>query len=287
MSGGWLRSLARFGGRAATLRESVEELVEEGADETGAIGEQERVMLRNLLRFDKRRVEDVMVPRADIVAVPASASLAGIVEAMAAAGHSRLPVFADTLDDAARMVHVRDLLAYWRGDRPFDIDAVARAVPFVPPSMPIRKLLRQMLATRLHMALVVDEHGGIDGLVTVEDIVEEIVGEIEDEHDRTAPPALVERDDGSVDASARAPVEALERLLGVDLLPAERDERVESLGGLIFALAGRVPGAGEVIRHECGLAFEVLEANPRRIRRVRVRPPVGAPDGPGDDADDG
>ena len=228
-----------------------------------------------------------MVPRADIVAVPASASLAGIVEAMAAAGHSRLPVFADTLDDAARMVHVRDLLAYWRGDRPFDIDAVARAVPFVPPSMPIRKLLRQMLATRLHMALVVDEHGGIDGLVTVEDIVEEIVGEIEDEHDRAAPPALVERDDGSVDASARAPVEALERLLGVDLLPAERDERVESLGGLIFALAGRVPGAGEVIRHECGLAFEVLEANPRRIRRVRVRPPVGAPDGPGDDADDG
>ena len=287
MSGGWLRSLARFGGRAATLRESVEELVEEGADETGAIGEQERVMLRNLLRFDKRRVEDVMVPRADIVAVPASASLAGIVEAMAAAGHSRLPVFADTLDDAARMVHVRDLLAYWRGDRPFDIDAVARAVPFVPPSMPIRKLLRQMLATRLHMALVVDEHGGIDGLVTVEDIVEEIVGEIEDEHDRTAPPALVERDDGSFDASARAPVEALERLLGVDLLPAERDERVESLGGLIFALAGRVPEAGEVIRHECGLAFEVLEANPRRIRRVRVRPPVGAPDGPGDDADDG
>ena len=282
--GGWLRSLTRFGGRAGTLRESVEELVEEGADEAGAIDEQERIMLRNLLHFGERRVEDVMVPRADIVAVPASASLADVVEAMAAAGHSRLPVFAETLDDAARMVHVRDLLAYWRGDRPFDIDAVARDVPFVPPSMPIRRLLRQMRATRLHMALVVDEHGGIDGLVTIEDIVEEIVGEIEDEHDRAAPPPLVERADGSFDASARASVETLERRLGVDLLPPARDERIDTLGGLIFALAGRVPGAGEVIRHECGIAFEVLEANPRRIRRVRVRPGA-APDGPDDKPD--
>ena len=156
---------------------------------------------------------------------------------MAAAGHSRLPVFEDSLDDIVGMVHVRDLLAYWQGDRAFDLVAVARTIPFVPASMPIHKLLRQMRATKLHMALVVDEHGGIDGLATIEDLVEEIVGEIEDEHDRATTPVLAEREDGGFDASARVPVDALARRLGVDLLPADRDEQIDTLGGLVFALA--------------------------------------------------
>ncbi len=274
--GDWLRSLVGLSGRMGSLRESVEELIEEHADEVAASDEQERTMLRNLLKFGDLRVEDVMVPRADIVAVPASASLGSVVATMGKAGHSRLPVFTDSLDDVIGMVHVRDLLAFWRGDKPFDLAAVARSIPFVPPSMPIRKLLRQMRTTKLHMALVVDEHGGIDGLVTIEDLVEEIVGEIEDEHDRGAPPVLTARDDGGFDASARVPVEVLERRLNVDLLPPARDEQIDTLGGLIFALAGRVPEAGEVIAHDCGLTFEILEADPRRIRRVRVRPAASA-----------
>ena len=277
--GDWLRSLTG-GSRIASLRESVEELIEEHPDAATAIDEQERTMLLNLLKFGETRVEDVMVPRADIVAVPASASLGSIVETMAAAGHSRLPVFKDSLDDIVGMVHVRDLLAYWQGDRAFDLVAVARTIPFVPASMPIHKLLRQMRSTKLHMALVVDEHGGIDGLATIEDLVEEIVGEIEDEHDRVTTPVLAEREDGGFDASARVPVEALARRLGVDLLPADRDEQIDTLGGLVFALAGRVPRAGEIIAHDCGLTFEVLEADPRRIRRLRVHPAS-----PGDVAD--
>ena len=270
--GDWLRSLAGLGPRAASLRESVAELVAEHGGGATAVDEQERAMLLNLLAFGEQRVEDVMVPRADIVAVPVTATLAEIAAAMAGAGHSRLPVFEDSLDNVVGMVHVRDLLPYWRGDAPFDLARVARSVPFVPPSMPIPKLLRQMRTAKVHMALVVDEHGGIDGLATIEDLVEEIVGEIEDEHDRSAPPALTERADGGLDASARAPIAALEERLGVDLLPAERDEQIDTVGGLIFALAGRVPAVGEVIRHECGAAFEVLEADPRRIRRVRVHP---------------
>ena len=270
--GDWLRSLAGLGPRAASLRESVAELVAEHGGGATAVDEQERAMLLNLLAFGEQRVEDVMVPRADIVAVPLTATLAEVAAAMAGAGHSRLPVFEDSLDNVVGMVHVRDLLPYWRGDAPFDLPRVARSVPFVPPSMPIPKLLRQMRATKVHMALVVDEHGGIDGLATIEDLVEEIVGEIEDEHDRSAPPALTERADGGLDASARAPIAALEKRLGVDLLPAERDEQIDTVGGLNFALAGRVPAVGEVIRHECGAAFEVLEADPRRIRRVRVHP---------------
>lgn len=274
--GGWLRSLAGLGPRAASLHESVAELVAAHGGGATAVDEQERAMLLNLLAFGEQRVEDVMVPRADIVAVPVSATLAEVAAAMAGAGHSRLPVFADSLDNVVGMVHVRDLLPYWRGGEPFDLSRVARTVPFVPPSMPIPKLLRQMRVSKVHMALVVDEHGGIDGLATIEDLVEEIVGEIEDEHDRSAPPALTERADGGLDASARAPIAALEERLGVDLLPAERDEQIDTVGGLIFALAGRVPAVGEVIRHECGAAFEVLEADPRRIRRVRVRRPAPA-----------
>ena len=270
--GDWLRSLAGLGPRAASLRESVAELVAEHGGGATAVDEQERAMLLNLLAFGEQRVEDVMVPRADIVAVPVTATLAEVAAAMAGAGHSRLPVFEDSLDNVVGMVHVRDLLPYWRGDAPFDLPRIARSVPFVPPSMPIPKLLRQMRTAKVHMALVVDEHGGIDGLATIEDLVEEIVGEIEDEHDRSAPPALTERADGGLDASARAPIAALEERLGVDLLPAERDEQIDTVGGLIFALAGRVPAVGEVIRHECGAAFEVLEADPRRIRRVRVHP---------------
>lgn len=278
--GAWLLSLAGLGARAGSLRESVEELIEEHAHDASTGDGHERAMLLNLLKFGELRVEDVMVPRADIVAAPAGASLEDVVETMARAGHSRLPVYRESLDDIVGMVHVRDLLAFWPGNesagRPFDLAAAARAIPFVPPSMPIDRLLRQMRATRVHMALVVDEHGGTDGLATIEDLVEEIVGEIEDEHDRATPPFLTEREDGGWDASARVRIEDLESKLDIDLLPAERDEQIDTLGGLIFALAGRVPKTGETIAHESGVAFRVVEADRRRIRRIRVIPAKAA-----------
>ncbi len=267
----WLRSLTGLGGRGATLRESVEELIEEHQDDDTPIDEHERDMLLNLLNFGELRVEDVMVPRADIVAVSETADLAEVISVMSEAGHSRLPVFRETLDDVIGMVHVRDLLAFWNSGPSFSLTGVVRAIPFVPPSMPVQNLLRQMRGLKVHMALVVDEHGGIDGLVTIEDLVEEIVGEIEDEHDNAAAPVLRELVDGDFEADARVLVEDLEARLGVDLLPAERDEEIDTLGGLVFELAGRVPVIGEVIAHDAGLDFEILDADPRRVRMVRVR----------------
>jgi magnesium and cobalt transporter len=179
-------------------------------------------------------------------------------------------VFRDSLDHILGMVHVRDLLAFWRDPSGFELAKVVRALPYVPPSMPVQRLLRQMRASKIHMALVVDEHGGIDGLATIEDLVEEIVGEIEDEHDHAEAPAIVERADGSIVADARALIEDLEPVLGIDLLPAERDENIDTVGGLVFDLAGRVPATGEVIAHPAGLDIEILDADPRRIRRVRI-----------------
>lgn len=260
-----------LGGRGTSLRESVEELIEEHQDDEAPIDETERDMLLNLLNFGELRVEDVMVPRPDIVAVSDDAALTDVISVMSEAGHSRLPVYRETLDDVIGMVHVRDLLAFWNNGSAFSLPDVVREVPFVPPSMQVQNLLRQMRVDKLHMALVVDEHGGIDGLVTIEDLVEEIVGEIEDEHDRTTAPLLRELGDGALEADARVLVEDLESRLGIDLLPAERDEEIDTLGGLIFELAGRVPAVGEVIAHDAGLDFEILDADPRRVRRVRVR----------------
>ncbi len=275
----WLRSLTGLGGHGPSLRESVEALIEEYRVSNAEIDEQERVMLLNLLNFGELRVEDVMVPRADIVGLREDAPLDEVVRVMSDAGHSRLPVYRHTLDEVIGMVHVRDLLGYWSGDRSFALAKVVRRLPFVPPSMPIEVLLRQMRATKVHMALVVDEHGGIDGLVTIEDLVEEIVGEIEDEHDHAVAPALTERPDGSLVADARVLIEDLEPKLGVDLLPADRDEDIDTVGGLVFDLAGRVPESGEVIAHPAGLDFEILEADPRRVRRVRIVRHVGGRQG--------
>jgi CBS domain containing-hemolysin-like protein len=267
----WVRGITGIGSRDPSLRESLEEIFQDHEESDSPVDEQERTMLLNLLNFGELRVENVMVPRADIVAVPETANLAEVVAAMSDAGHSRLPVYRDTLDEVIGMIHVRDLLAFWHEEESFVASQVVRAMPFVPPSMPIQNLLRQMRATKVHMALVVDEHGGIDGLVTIEDLVEEIVGEIEDEHDRAKPPSISVRPDGSYDADARLLIEDLEPRLGCDLLPSERDEEIDTLGGLVIALAGRVPITGEVIGHEAGLDFEIVDADPRRVRSVRIR----------------
>lgn len=252
------------------LRGSLDELIEAGEDPGEPLGEDERTLLSNILQVRDRSAEDVMVPRANIVAVEVGASLAEVIQLMTDTGHSRLPVYRDTLDDALGMVHIKDVLA-WRGrDDQFQLAKLLRRVLFVAPSMEVLQLLLEMRATRSHMALVVDEFGGVDGLITIEDLVEEIVGEIVDEHEKVGEPSVLARPDGSLDAEARAPVEVLEEHFGATLSDEERED-FDTLGGLVVSLAGRVPIKGELLRHPSGLEFEVVDADPRRIRMLRVR----------------
>lgn len=266
---GWLRGI--LGGRSdTTLRDTIEELIEERRETEGSIAADERVLLANILKLRDTTVVDAMVPRADIVAVDSAITLADLIEKMASEAHSRLPVYRETLDDVIGFVHIKDVLACVAEKKPFRMADIVRDVLIVAPSMPVLDLLLQMRQTRQHIALVVDEFGGIDGLVTIEDLVEEIVGEIEDEHDEDEPPLLVNRPDGTLLADARLPIEEFIEQVGPILDQEEMDD-VDTLGGLVFALAGRVPTRGELLKHPSGLEFEVVEADPRRIKRLRVR----------------
>ncbi|MEO0960870.1 MAG: hemolysin family protein, partial [Pseudomonadota bacterium] len=239
----------------------------------------EQDMFVNLLGFNELRTEDVMVPRPDIVAVEQSTSLDELVKVFREANHSRLPVFSETLDDPRGMVHIKDLLGWMADNRTggetddkFDLASIRRDLVYVPPSMPAIDLLLKMQASRVHMALVIDEYGGTDGLVTIEDLVEEIVGEIEDEHDEAERPDLVRLPGGLIDATARAEIGDLEEMLNVTLMPEEREDDLDTLGGLIFDMLGRVPQRGEVVVHEAGIEFEIADADPRRIKRLVVHP---------------
>ena len=267
----WLRGTSRGRNGDEMLRESLSELIEESEDEQGPFSREERLMLMNILKLHRLRVDDVMVPRPDIVAIEVDVPLDKVVEAMHEAFHSRLPIYQDTLDHVLGFVHIKDLLAYWEGRTDFNLVDVAHDVLFVPPTMSVLDLLLRMREGRIHMALVVDEFGGTDGLVTIEDLVEEIVGEIEDEHDQVEAPTIEERPDGTLVVDGRADIDEFEARVGVDLLPEERDEDIDTLGGFVFSLFGRVPQRGELISHPSGLEFEVLDADPRRVKRLRVR----------------
>jgi magnesium and cobalt transporter len=275
----WLRDLTGQRNGDHTLRETLEELIEEREEADEPLSEAERRILINVLSFGDLRVADVMVPRADITAVERGTALDELVRVIREAGHTRIPVYRENLDDVVGMVHIKDLLAYWGDGKTFDIAGILRPVLYVPPSMPVRDLLLEMRATRIHMAIVVDEYGGTDGLATIEDLVEEIVGEIQDEHDKIQPALMAENADGTLEADARVFIEDAEERLGVGLLPEDREGEVDTLGGLVVSLAGRVPARGELIPHPSGLTFEVIEADPRRIKRIKVRnrPPVPAP----------
>jgi len=267
--GEWFRRL--FGLRnGGDLRGTIEELIEQ--EETGELpaSSDELTLLRNILNLHGLTVYDIMVPRADIVAVDIDISLSELVRIMSEEAHSRIPVYRGTLDDIAGMVHIKDVLACWTREQKVTLNEIVRSVLFVAPSMPILELLLQMRVSRVHLALVVDEFGGIDGMVTIEDLVEEIVGEIEDEHDDDDTPRIIEGDDGTLVADARVPIKDFEDRLGEILTEQEREEDIDTLGGLVFFLAGRVPVRGEVVRHGSGIEFEVLDADPRRIRRLRV-----------------
>ena len=274
----WLRTRRRPRNGEA-LRDTIEELIEEREDPGAEIEPDERVLIKNILNLHDQTVEDVMLPRADIVAIDAGTSLQETVATMVKAGHSRCPVYRGTLDDTVGMIHIKDILPFLTMTEPsFDLAANVRRVLFAAPSMRVLDLLLQMRNTHIHMALAVDEYGGIDGLVTIEDLVEEIVGDIEDEHDEPDLPMIVARDDGTLIADARVTIEEFEHLAG-PILDAEEREELNTLGGLVFSLAGRVPGRGELIAHPSGVEFEVADADPRRIRRLRIRnlssPPKG------------
>jgi len=266
----WLRGLRRGRNGDATVREALEEIIEERDESNTPISDDERLLLANILELRSRTIHDVMVPRADIAAVDCSATLQDIIKLVTDAGHSRLPVYRETLDDAIGFIHAKDMLA-WRGaDADFSPEKILRKVLFVAPSMQVLELLLEMRVKRAHMALVVDEFGGVDGLVTIEDLVEEIVGEIEDEHDQSAELRFEEEDDGAYIADARVEIGTLETAIGAFVCEDERED-IDTLGGLVFSLAGRVPIRGELVPHPSGVEFEVLEADPRRVRKLRVR----------------
>jgi magnesium and cobalt transporter len=260
-----------------SLRESIAELVQEAAEAQAVPGEppeldrHERALIANVLRLRETTADDVMVPRADIVAMRCDVTLEQALEQIRDDGHSRLPVYREQLDDIVGMIHVKDVFAYVGKPEAFRLESILRRPLMVAPQMPVLDLLLQMRQARMHLALVVDEYGGIDGLVTIEDLVETITGDIADEHDEIIGPMLTERPDGSLDVNARLPVEDFEQKVGPVLSEDEREADIDTVGGLVFTLAGRVPTKGEVVSHPSGIEFRILDADPRRIRRVRVR----------------
>ncbi|MGH6865717.1 MAG: hemolysin family protein [Methyloceanibacter sp.] len=284
------RLLQTFGlGEEPDLRELIEDAL--ARSESDSFTAQERSMLLRILRFGTLTVEDVMVPRADIIAVEDTVSIDELMHVFRKAEHSRLPIYHETLDDPRGMVHIRDLMSWITSaaetvpENGLDLGKVdlkrtitsiniAREIIFVPGSMPVLDLLLKMQTTQLHLALVVDEYGGTDGLVSIEDLVEEVVGEIADEHDVEDEPMIRVDPRLGLVADARMPIEDLEDRLGTELVTGDPDEDIDTAGGLVFSIAGRIPEKGETVRHPSGVAFEVLDAGPRRLKKLRIHLPA-------------
>jgi CBS domain containing-hemolysin-like protein len=295
---GWLSALrSRLGLQGApTLRDTIEGALRQEATTTSAFSAEERQMMLRMLRFGAARVVDIMVPRADIIALDEGEPLSELLRTFEEGGISRIPMFHETLDDPRGLVHIKDVL-HWLIEegqtdlagaagvgsppqfklsdidlsRPITVAKIRRPILYVPPSMPAMNLLLRMQTTRIHMALVVDEYGGTDGLVTIEDLIEQVVGEIEDEHDE-AEVAHISRDaKGVMSASARTPIGELEEVLKRQVVTEDEAAEVDTLGGLVFSILGRVPVRGEIVRHAAsGLEFEVLDADPRRVKKLRI-----------------
>jgi CBS domain containing-hemolysin-like protein len=283
------RLLQTFGlGEEPDLRELIEDALARSKSDT--LSAQERSMLRRILRFGKLTVEDVMVPRADIIAVDDTVTIDELMRVFRQAEHSRLPVYHETLDDPRGMIHIRDLMSWITSEaelggagrldlgkvdlqRSIATMNITRDLLYVPDSMSVLDLLLKMQTTRLHLALVVDEYGGTDGLVSIEDLVEEVVGDIADEHDVEDEPLIRLDPRLGLIADARMPIEDLEKHLQRQLVTEEQEEDIDTLGGLVFSIAGRIPARGELVRHPSGIEFEVLEADPRRIKRLRIHVP--------------
>jgi len=280
----WRKLKSLFGEHEPTLRDQLEDVIERHEDDpapdaAGDLTQLERQMVRNLLHFGERDAGDVGVPRADITAVEEKTSFANLVTLFAEAGHSRLPVYRDSLDEVIGMIHIKDVFAILATGAPYpdSIEGLIRQPLYVPMSRGALDLLVDMQSKRVHLAIVLDEYSGTEGLVTIEDLVEEIVGDIEDEHDDAPEALLVPLDGGAWDADARVELEDVAQTIDPRL--AEHDEDVDTLGGLAAVLAGRVPLKGECLETPSGWTLEVLEADSRRIERLRLHPPKPVPEG--------
>ena len=256
--------------KQTTVRDEVTGLIETVIDkkDTGFDG-QEGLLLRNMLGLRDITAEDVMIPRADIVSVDITDGFQSVIRQISEAAHSRVPAHKGNMDEPLGILHIKDLIAHALDREPAEFADLVRPVLFVSPSIRLLDLLQEMRLKRLHLALVVDEFGGIDGLITIEDLVEEIVGEIEDEHDQTDAPHIDVEPDGSIVADARLELNSLELLYSINFDSDEREE-LDTVGGLVITTAGYVPVRGEVIAHESGLEFEVLDSDPRRVNIVRI-----------------
>jgi CBS domain containing-hemolysin-like protein len=302
----WLTRVMRavFGWKPNSMRADLETVLENGASIESGFSPEERTMLKNILALRGRRIDDVMVPRADIISVQQDIPLGELIKVFEGAGHSRLVVYNETLDDPVGMVHIRDVIGYMvrhaqvdpaaktRRKKPFPADLdlkavdlgvalsaakIIREILFVPPSMPAIDLLAKMQTTRIHLALVIDEYGGTDGIVSMEDIVEQIVGDIEDEHDDDEVPSVVPQADGSFLADARAPLEDVVAIVGSEFDVADVTDEVDTLAGYMMTRVGRLPSRGEVVPGPGDFEIEVLDADPRRLKKVRITRHKGRP----------
>lgn len=254
------------------LREALEEYIEEMDEETDtpSMASHEKALISNVLKLRDSTVIDVMIPRADIAAIEVNASQESLMELLSEKQFSRIPVYRDTLDDILGTVHIKDIMSSMAANQDLNIKSMIRPVPIVSPSLPVLDLLLKMQSDKKHMVLVVDEHGGIDGLVTIGDLIETIVGEFDDEFDTETPPQITENSDGSIVVDARLDIDDFEESYG-QILSEDDHEEADTLGGLVFYTAGRIPARGEVIEHESGMVFEILDADQRRVSRLRIR----------------
>jgi CBS domain containing-hemolysin-like protein len=267
----WLKTMLK-GKNDTKLREALEDYIEESATDAtlSTLTHQERALIANILKLRDLNVVDVMIPRADISAIDVNTSQSDLLSLLAEKQFSRLPVYRETLDDVMGTIHIKDILSALARGQAVHIPTLVRDVPIVAPSMPVLDLLLMMKQKRRHMALVVDEYGGIDGLATIGDIIEAIVGEIEDEYDQDTQGDMTRDKDGNIIADGRVDIEEFEQRFG-DILTEDEREDVDTLGGLVFALAGRIPARGELITHSSGMQFEVIDADLRRVKRLLIR----------------
>ena len=270
----WLKSL--IPGRASNsndmLQEALDDYIEDlrETDLDDASADNQKTLIANVLKTRDLRVSDIMIPRVDIVAIEHNATTDELKRIFKEEQYSRLPVYRDTLDNVIGTIHIKDVLACVLDDKPCDIPTIVREAMIVPPGLPIMDLFLMMREDKTHMALVVDEHGGIDGLVTMNDVIEAIVGDIEDEFDHDEQPKIIEKPDGSLVADARMEIEEFEERYG-NFLTADEREDIQTLGGLAFGIAGRIPKRGESLKHSSGVVLDVLEADSRKVSRLRVR----------------
>lgn len=270
----WLKSFRKSRNGNDTLREALEEFmdeIEEGEEENSSIAAHEKNLLGNILKLRDLTVQDVMIPRADIAAIDKDATQEDILALLTDKQFSRIPVYRETLDDIIGTVHVKDIVSQLAAKKQIDIFSIIREIPIVSPAMAVLDLLLYMREAKKHMVMVVDEFGGTDGLVTINDVIVMIVGEVDDEFDNETDPELEQKADGSYYADARLEIDQLENKVGSFLNEEEREE-IDTLGGLVTSIAGRVPARGEVLHHkESGLIFEILDADPRKVTRVKIK----------------